>query len=466
MNKKNTLVDRLENKVVVVDTSSLLNAGVELLKSLKNCDLVIPTVVVQELEEKRTHQRLGFISREWLRLIEELRVKTPYHLKSGVQLKECDNVKLRIEPNHVNQSILPKNLQDGSVDSTILSVAKNLSKEFEQEKKDPVVLLSNDMPMRLHAGIELGLTAYEYSNQSIHGSEEPFNGKYVIDLDDDEANSYYSQKDLRSFIFSHLPVDCAENCMVKVNLGWNKQDYFILHGDKVTPLKRKAKAIKAMGVVGRTVEQDAALAYLQDDDVKIVSLGGAAGTGKTLLTLATGLQSITKYKKFDKMIVFRSLHEMGVGQELGFLPGTVDEKMSNWGGAIWDNLEVLAKKRSQDSREELINKWKQVLEISPITYLRGRSLDNSFILVEEAQNFSRTELLNILSRVGENSKIVFTFDAAQVDNRFLRSGAGSDMWSVVDDLKSEDLFAHITLRVTERSRIAELAARLLENSED
>ena len=149
---------------------------------------------------------------------------------------------------------------------------------------------------------------------------------------------------------------------------------------------------------------------------------------------------------------------MGQGQEMGFLPGNVDEKMEAWAGAVFDAIDVLA-----NAEQSLVKQFREIVEISPITYLRGRSLANTFIILEEAQNFSRSEILNILSRVGQDSKVVLTFDAAQVDNRFLQSGKHADIWSVIEDLKTNKLFAHITLVRTERSEVAELASRILES---
>lgn len=202
------------------------------------------------------------------------------------------------------------------------------------------------------------------------------------------------------------------------------------------------------------------------DVIPIVSLGGSAGTGKTLVTMAVAFEEL-KRKSYDKIMVFRSLHELGQGQEIGFLPGDVNDKMAAWSGAVFDAIDVIASKsrkaKSETSRDAEVKRLREMVEIAPITFLRGRSLANTFIILEEAQNFSRSEILNILSRAGVGSKIVLTFDAAQVDNRFLQSGKNADIWSVVDSLKDSELFAHVTLQKTERSQVAELASGLLEN---
>lgn len=207
------------------------------------------------------------------------------------------------------------------------------------------------------------------------------------------------------------------------------------------------------------------------EDLPVVSVGGGAGTGKTLLTIATALEEL-KYRHYEKIVVFRSLHELGEGQEMGFLPGSVEDKMAPWAGAIYDAIDTLARinkplkknPTAVDSEKQKAEaqKLRDMIEISPITYLRGRSLANTFMILEEAQNFSRSEILNILSRAGVGTKIVLTWDAAQVDSRFLKSGKDADVWSVVSSLQHESLFAHITLTRTERSKIAEVASRILE----
>ena len=232
--------------------------------------------------------------------------------------------------------------------------------------------------------------------------------------------------------------------------------------------------VKASSVTGKTLEQNVLLELLKLDpeDLPVVSVGGGAGTGKTLLTMAVALEEL-KYHKYERIMVFRSLHEMGVGQEMGFLPGDVDAKMGPWAGAIWDAVETIArlnkplKKNATladvEKQKAEADRLKAMVEIAPITYLRGRSLDNTFMVLEEAQNFSRSEILNILSRTGKNTKVVLTWDSNQIDNRFLKTGSQADIWSVVDSLKDESIFGHITLTKTERSLVAEVTSRILED---
>jgi PhoH-like ATPase len=456
-----SMIDNLKNKEVVVDTSSLLLAGTTLLNTLPECSLVIPAIVVKELEENRSHTTLGFLAREWLHILEAMRVRAGQKLASGVSLPSHKHVKIRVEPNHMTQKSLPQHLQNGSNDSTILAVAYNI-----KSNNTNTVLLSNDAPMRLHATLTLGLEAYEFSSVQVMETK-PYSGVIPIELDQEE----YATSDgvienghsLERLILSRIPKGIS-NGLVSARLKTTDYTRPVLEARYTNgclePLDRRSKV---EGIVCRSVEQDIALTYLQEDPdrLPIVSLGGSAGTGKTLLSVAAGLAGVQS-GLYQKMIVFRSLHEMGRGQELGFLPGDLGDKMGPWAGAVQDAIDVLSVSGKKIPSDNVMGKkLREMIEVSPITYLRGRSLSNSYIILDEAQNFSRSELLNILSRAGEKTKVVLCFDPHQCDNRYLQSGNRSDVWSVVDSLKSEDLFAHITLTKTERSKVAAIASKLL-----
>lgn len=452
------MTQQLEGKEVVVDTSSLLLAGTNLLTVLPSCHLVIPAVVVKELEEKRSHSTVGFLAREWLHLLEELRITYQQELSFGVAVPKHPKVVLRVEPNHSAQSSLPKHLQDGSHDSTVLAVVKNL---LEEEKTD-VVLLSNDAPMRLHATLDLKIGAFEF-NATLLQESQPFNGVHEVTLSQEEfltsdmVNTDEGEP-LETSVARHLSSSMESNSLVQVFTEDNSKELrnLMWHEGELTDLKRKQRAF---GVTARTLEQDVAMSYLKRaaDDLPVVSLTGSAGTGKTLLSVAVGLEALER-NEYQKMVVFRSLHEMGKGQELGFLPGDVKEKMEVWAGAIYDALDYISGARGIPAKM-----LREKIEVSPITYLRGRSLSNSYIILEEAQNFSRSEILHILSRAGEGTKMVLTSDPNQVDNKFLQAGNRADIWSVVDNLKRTDIFAHITLTKTERSRVAAITSSLLAN---
>jgi len=465
-----SLTEVLKGKVVVSDTSSLLIAGTFLLENLSDCKVVIPAVVVRELEEKRTHATLGFLAREWLRLIENYRITDASKLKAGIELEDHPGVRIQIEPNHSRQTSLPEHLQNGTNDSTILAVAVNLREEGEN-----VVLLSNDMPMRLHASLELDLEAFEYS--STRNLKKPFQGRFVIDVKNEDVDAFglYSDgvdAELEAYVLANLPEDAPSTSFVEFTIqGEPAKAAVLVSNKKITKVGHKKKAMK---VTGKTIEQNVLLELLtaSPEELPVVSVGGGAGTGKTLLTIAAALSEL-KAGTYEKIMIFRSLHELGQGQEMGFLPGSVDEKMGPWAGAVFDAIDTLgrlekplpknATQAAREKQKEESKKMREMVEIAPITYLRGRSLARTFMILEEAQNFSRSEILNILSRAGQGTKIVLTADSAQVDNRFLKSGKDADIWSVIDSLKDTDIFAHITLTKTERSRVAEIAAGILEH---
>lgn len=467
-NSVSTFESILRNKEVVVDTSSLLLAGVQLLNSVPSCKIVIPAVVVKELEANRSNSTVGFLAREWLRLLESLRVEYGKQLSERVPVPNYKGVFLSVEPNHSNQESLPKHLRDGSHDSTILSVAMNLKKELEAEgKEDVIVLLSNDSPMRLYATLDLGIPAFEFSSSQIL-EVEPFNGRYNIDIPQEEYINTDKVQDathvlpFETVVSNNLPDDIAKNAIITARVAGDRKiiENFIYSNGGLTALGYKKKIY---GLTAQSVEQSAAISYLTEpaETLPIVSLGGSAGTGKTLISVAAGLDAV-KRGEYRKMVVFRSLHEMGQGQEVGFLPGTLEEKMEVWAGAVYDSLDYIAGNQKGNS-ENAAKELKKMIEVSPITYLRGRSLSNCYIILEEAQNFSRSELLHILTRTGMGTKMVLTFDANQVDNRFLQSGNKADIWTVIDSLRKESILAHVTLTKIERSKVAEVTSRLLEN---
>lgn len=465
---KNLLTDTLRDKTVIADTSALLIRGTDLLRSLPASRLIIPAVALKELEGKRTDPRVGFLARDWLRLLEQLRVQQGGELAKGVQIPEGytdEEIIISIEPNHSKQTVLPPQLQDGSNDSTILAVAVAFNEE--PAHKDNVVLISNDVPMLMHATVELQLPSYEVSSATIDAAK-PFSGRVRIEVTDDQVDSVfegrgYNQSALRQLIGAELEGEVT-NALVDIVHGEAVMAtvcYSELDG--ITPVP--TAGLRAKGITPKTIEQRVAMGYLLKDaeDLPIVSVAGSAGTGKTLITIAAGLEGVKK-GAYQRVLVFRSLHEMGAGQEMGFLPGGVDEKIAPWAGAVMDSLEVIArgsKKSAGKPDKAEIDKLKADVEVSPISYLRGRSITDTFMVLDEAQNFSRNELLNIISRAGEGTKVVLLFDSDQVDNRFLQSGPRAEVWSVVDSLKPSDLYAHIGLARTERSAVAELASSIL-----
>ena len=424
-------------KTYVLDTSVLL-ADPSALTRFEEHQVVIPIIVISELEAKRDHPELGYFARAALRTLDDLRV-THGRLDKPIQLTPEGGI-LTVEMNHSDTSSLPTSfLRDNSNDIRILTVAKNLMAEGRH-----VVLVSKDLPLRVKAS-SLGIEAQEYlaelvSNSGWTGIEELSVAHSLID-------ELYSS-DFADHELAHSS---------PVHTG------IVLHSEKGSALARitadkRLQLVRgdrsAFGLHGRSAEQRRALDFLLDESIGIVSLGGRAGTGKSALALCAGLEAVMEKRIHKKVIIFRPLYPVG-GQELGYLPGSEGEKMSPWAQAVFDTLGALV---SQDVIDEVLDRG--LVEVLPLTHIRGRSLHDSFVIVDEAQSLERGVLLTVLSRIGQNSRVIMTHDVAQRDN--LRVGRHDGVVAVVETLKGHPLFAHITLTRSERSPIAALVTELLE----
>jgi len=424
-------------KTFVLDTSVLLADPGALYKFAEH-QVIIPIVVISELESKRDHPELGYFARAALRALDDLRV-THGRLDKPLIITD-EGGTLSVELNHTDLSTLPHGfLRDGTNDSRILAIAKNLM----SDGKD-VVLVTKDLPLRVKAS-SVGVEAQEYlaelvSNSGWTGIVELSVGSGIID-------SLYSSGRADHDAAHELPVHTG----------------IILHSEKGSALARVTadKGLQlvrgdrsAFGLHGRSAEQRIALDLLLDESIGIVSLGGRAGTGKSALALCAGLEAVMEKRLHKKVIVFRPLYPVG-GQELGYLPGSEGEKMSPWAEAVFDTLGALV---SQAVIDEIIDRG--LIEVLPLTHIRGRSLHDSFVIVDEAQSLERGVLLTVLSRIGQGSRVILTHDVSQRDN--LRVGRHDGVVAVVEALKGHPLFAHMTLIRSERSPIAALVTEMLE----
>jgi PhoH-like ATPase len=424
-------------KTFVLDTSVLL-ADPGALYRFAEHEVIIPIAVIGELETKRDHPELGYFARAALRALDDLRVSHGRLDKALTITPEGGT--LSVELNHTDLSTLPHGfLRDGTNDSRILAISKNLM----SDGKD-VVLVTKDLPLRVKAS-SVGVEAQEYlaelvSNSGWTGIEELVVSSFVID-------------DLYSGDFA----DHEAAHQLPVHTG------VVLHSEKGSALARvtadkQLKLVRgdrqAFGLHGRSAEQRIALDILLDENIGIVSLGGRAGTGKSALALCAGLEAVMEKRLHKKVVIFRPLYPVG-GQELGYLPGSEGEKMSPWAQAVFDTLGALV---SQPVIDEIIDRG--LIEVLPLTHIRGRSLHDSFVIVDEAQSLERGVLLTVLSRIGTASRVVLTHDVAQRDN--LRVGRHDGVVAVVETLKGHPLFAHVTLTRSERSPIAALVTEMLE----
>lgn len=430
-------------RTYVLDTSVLLSDPRALLRFAEH-EVVIPVVVITELEGKRHDPELGYFARKALRLLDDLRIRHG-SLSRPVPLGAdgaAEGGTLTVELNHISAEVLPAGFRSGDNDSRILAVAKNLANEGRS-----VTLVSKDLPMRVKASA-MGLEADEYRNEQIVDSG--WTGVAEVDADEEQVGALYGHEAVFIPEAAEMPVNTG-----LVVLSHRGSALGRVGADKQVRLVRGDREV--FGLHGRSAEQRLAIDLLMDPGVGIVSLGGKAGTGKSALALCAGLEAVMERGEHKKVVVFRPLFAVG-GQELGYLPGTEAEKMNPWGQAVFDTLGALV---SKDVLDHIMDAG--LIEVLPLTHIRGRSLHDSFVIVDEAQSLEKNVLLTVMSRMGQNSKIVLTHDVAQRDN--LRVGRHDGIAAVVETLKGHPLFGHVTLTRSERSPIAALVTELLEGAE-
>ena len=400
----------------VLDTSVLLSDPRALFRFAEH-DVVLPVVVVTELEAKRHHPELGFFARSALRALDDLRVK---HGRLDVPIPVGDGT-LRVELNHSDSSVLPSGMRLGDNDTRILAVAANLAAEGAK-----VVVVSKDLPMRVKAA-SMGLDAQEYRAQQ--AVEVGWSGMAEADLDEAELATLWGEDRLTIAALAN-PAPFQD---LPVHTG------LVLHSTRGSALGRVTadKQIQLVrgdrdvfGVHGRSAEQRVAIDLLLDPTIGIVSLGGRAGTGKSALALCAGLEAVMERREHRKI-------------------------MNPWAQAVFDTLGAMV---STEVVEEIIDRG--MLEVLPLTHIRGRSLHDAYVIVDEAQSLERNVLLTVLSRIGQSSRVVLTHDVAQRDN--LRVGRHDGIAAVIEALKGHPLFAHVTLTRSERSPVAALVTELLE----
>ncbi len=425
-----------DRRAYVLDTSVLLSDPRALLRFAEH-EVVLPIVVIIELEAKRHHPELGYFARQALRLLDELRVRHG-RLDTLITLNDEGGV-LRVDMNHADPAVLPAGFRQPDNDTRILAVAKNLAVEGRD-----VTVVSKDLPMRVKASA-VGLDAEEYRAEL--AVDSGWTGMSEADVSAEDMAALYGGALLELDCVKELP--CHTGLVLSSPRG---SALGRLTADKQVRLVRGDRDV--FGVHGRSAEQRIAIDLLLDPDVGIISMGGRAGTGKSALALCAGLEAVMERRQHRKVMVFRPLYAVG-GQELGYLPGTEAEKMNPWGQAVFDTLGALV---SQEVVEEVLDRG--MLEVLPLTHIRGRSLHDAFVIVDEAQSLERNVLLTVLSRIGQNSRVILTHDVAQRDN--LRVGRHDGVAAVIEALKGHPLFAHVTLTRSERSPVAALVTEMLE----
>lgn len=425
-------------RTYILDTSVLLSDPQALFRFAEH-SVVLPVVVISELEGKRHDPELGYFARQALRHLDDLRIA---HGRLDFPVEVGENGTFRVELNNTDPTVLPSGVRLGDNDTRILAVAAHLAQNGED-----VTIVSKDLPMRVKAA-SLGLNAEEYlAEQAL---DSGWTGMSNLALSGDDMADLYESEIATHEDVEGLPVNTGlviqserGSALARVT---DRGEFRLVRGDR-----------DIFGLHGRSAEQRVAIDLLLDPEVGIVSLGGRAGTGKSALALCAGLEAVLERQQQKKILVFRPLFAVG-GQELGYLPGDQGEKMNPWGQAVFDTLGSVV---SGNVVEEVVERG--LLEVLPLTHIRGRSLHDAFVIVDEAQSLERNVLLTVLSRMGQNSRVVLTHDVAQRDN--LRVGRHDGIASVIETLKGHSLFGHVTLTRSERSAIAALVTELLENNE-
>ncbi len=430
-------------RTFVLDTSVLLSDP-RAMKRFAEHSVVLPVVVITELEAKRHHPELGYFARSALRMLDELRVEHG-KLDEPIEVNPAGGT-VRVELNHTNQDVLPSGFRLGDNDTRILAVAANLAAEGHA-----VTIVSKDLPMRVKASA-LGIGAEEYRAEL--AIDSGWTGMREIQLPEEHMAELWEHERVAGPSAEQCGEDVAT---LPVHTG------LVIHSQRGSALGRvtsdgNIRLVRGdqevFGLHGRSAEQRIAIDLLLDESVGIVSMGGRAGTGKSALALCAGLEAVMERRRHKKVMVFRPLYAVG-GQELGYLPGSEAEKMNPWAQAVFDTLGAMV---SSEVVEEVLARG--MLEVLPLTHIRGRSLHDAFVIVDEAQSLERNVLLTTLSRIGQDSRVVLTHDVAQRDN--LRVGRHDGIAAVIEALKGHPLFAHVTLERSERSAVAALVTDMLE----
>ncbi len=447
------LVGGLMQKTFVLDTSVLLHDPRSLYAFGDNL-IIIPAVVIEEIDKKKNLlDIIGRNAREVARELDYLREKNS--LSKGVKLENGGT--LQIELNHKSFVNVAEWFNEINNDNRILAVALNLQLEKENNvAQNQVVLVSKDTIMRIKADT-LGIESQDYLHDKIEYTYENYIGYREIKVESGLVDMFYEKGNLSHNYFKDKGLLPNQFIILKAEDAPNKSAIgrFDKQSSTIKPLIFGENSY--WGIRGRNVEQRMALEALLNDDIKLVTLTGKAGTGKTLLSLAAGLHKTNDERIYKKLLITKPV--IPVGRDIGYLPGDKSEKLRPWVQPIYDNLELLLGTKSFAKLEDTLVGMNRI-EIEALTYIRGRSVPNQFIIIDEAQNLTKHEIKTIITRVGEGSKIVLMGDTEQIDHPYLDSECNG-LTYIINKFKEENLSAHITFKKVERSSLAQLAADIL-----
>lgn len=436
-------------KTYVLDTNVLLHDPLSLFQ-FEEHDVVIPAIVLEELDgKKRNMDEVGRNARETSRLLDQLRTSGKLH--DGVPLE--NGGRLFVEIGHERQVDIPFDVMTN--DNRILLVALKLMKQYEHDVGRKVVVVSKDILVRVKADA-IGIDAEDYLTDHIVDTTDLYAGYREIEVDQSLIDEFYKVRQLPTTALTKQVLYPNSFVVLKSNVSKASALAVV---DSLQPILRPLAldADHIWGIHPRNVQQRMALDLLLRDDIPFVTLLGKAGTGKTLLALAAGLSLVEDEQRYNKLVVARPVVPMG--NDIGYLPGEMEEKLRPWMQPIYDNLEFLFNANSKDELGNILAGIKSI-QLEALTYIRGRSMPDQFIIIDEAQNLTKHEIKTILTRVGENSKIVLVGDPYQIDHPYLDEYSNGLTYAV-ERFKGQNVFGHVQLVKGERSSLARLAADLL-----
>jgi PhoH-like ATPase len=441
-------------KIYVLDTNVLLHDPLSLF-AFEDNEVIIPSVVLEEIDsKKRLADEIGRNARNISRELDSMRAMGQLH--TGVTLP--NGGLLKVEMNHRHFVRVHELFGEMTNDNRILAVALNYYME-EQESGDPrpVIIVSKDVLVRVKADV-LGIKAQDYLSDRTVSVSDQYTGHLTLHVHPSVIDEFYSTRFLGvSQLGVRVTLHPNEFVILRDELGTSKSALLKVtsDGNRLEPLHMSNDPI--WGITARNAQQRMALELLLNDDIPLVTLTGRAGTGKTLITLAAGLMKVEDEHRFKKLLIARPVVPMG--KDIGYLPGEKEEKLRPWMQPIYDNLEFLFDTKKSGDLDKILMGMGSI-QVEALTYIRGRSIPGQFIIIDEAQNLSKHEVKTIVSRVGENSKIVLLGDPEQIDHPYLDSQSNG-LTYLVERFKEESISGHVTLEKGERSRLAQLATEKL-----
>ena len=443
-------------KIFILDTNVLIHDP-EAMFSFDDNDVYLPIYVIEEIDKlKEYNDRVGKSARETSRNIEKLRKEEKNSNLSLLEgLKNSTGGTFRIVLGENDSVNIPDSLNKNLTDNKIIGQALRIKNE---NKKRKVILVSKDMNVRIKANV-LGMETVDYVKDQID-INQLYEGWKEIEI----SNDLFSLLEKAPIINWDLVLKEEPKANELIRFKNSNKEILTIYKKEREKLEKQVFAdTKVWGVFARNTEQKQAMELLMDERIKLVTLVGKAGTGKTLLAIATALEQVVERKLYKKIFIARPIVPMG--NDIGLLPGTEKEKMQPWMLPIYDNIEFLASNKGQTSSNEAEKvvaglESLGLLKVEPLTYIRGRSIPQGFIIIDEAQNLTPHEVKTIITRVGKDTKIVFTGDPDQIDNPYLDANSNGLAY-IAEKMKNEILVGHIRLVKGERSEISELASRLL-----